>query len=381
MNAFVQKDRQIRQIKVPTSTGWKKRTTGTRDSATAKLYQQMVDELGPRGKNAVWILDRVGTQFSLAELYQLWTKSRRSVARLKKLLKDVDVSKELEGWESWLSSKSSGVSADTAAHYINHVRKAIPKGTVLLRSEFTSERVQRFLDRMDKAAPATVRKAGAAFSSAARYLKKRGVIRSKVMADVDLPSAGAPRVNYLETAEAIRLADAQPGQYRNLSALLAGSGIDVSVALCLRRRDVNHDKREIRARGTKTYSRDRIVRVADWAWEYVEGLTAGKLPDALLFDRVPERWRPGKVHRKAIAALVEEFPVYKGYTMRDARHTYAVRAIRAGTPAELVAQQMGHANWVLVGKVYGRFKPSHHERNRWEIIATAADNERKEKAK
>src|SRR5688572_14248909 len=84
------------------------------------------------------------------------------------------------------------------------------------------------------------------------------------------PPPGKPRVHYLETEEAKRLADAQDEPYRSFSALLAGTGIEVSVALLLRRRDVDVGHREIRAPGTKTHSRDRTVRVAEWAWPYVQ---------------------------------------------------------------------------------------------------------------
>jgi integrase len=62
--------------------------------------------------------------------------------------------------------------------------------------------------------------------------------------------------------------------------------------------------------------------------------------------------------------------------MRDQRHTYAVRAIRAGTPAEIVARQLGHANAVLVLKVYGRFAPTQRERDHWERMATEMDKQR-----
>ena len=66
--------------------------------------------------------------------------------------------------------------------------------------------------------------------------------------------------------------------------------------------------------------------------------------------------------------------------MRDQRHTYAVRAIRAGTPGELVARQLGHRDAVLVHKVYGRFIPNSAEREKWELIAAAQDMERKKGA-
>ncbi|MEO7503534.1 MAG: hypothetical protein ABIW94_12930, partial [Gemmatimonadaceae bacterium] len=96
-----------------------------------------------------------------------------------------------------------------------------------------------------------------------------------------------------------------------------------------------------------------------------------------------DRWHAGDEHTAAIVGtedapgLSKDFPIYRGYTMRDQRHTYAVRAIRAGTPAELVARQLGHANAVLVHKVYGRFSPSQEERSKWELIAAAQDLERK----
>ena len=66
------------------------------------------------------------------------------------------------------------------------------------------------------------------------------------------------------------------------------------------------------------------------------------------------------------------------YRLHDQRHSYAVRASRAGTPAEVVARQLGHANAVLVLKVYGRFMPGQQDRDRWELIAAADDARRAE---
>lgn len=66
-----------------------------------------------------------------------------------------------------------------------------------------------------------------------------------------------------------------------------------------------------------------------------------------------DRWEASDAHRAACKlAEIED------YQLRDQRHSYAVRAARGGTPAELIARQLGHANAVLVLKVYGRFMPS-----------------------
>lgn len=111
-------------------------------------------------------------------------------------------------------------------------------------------------------------------------------------------------------------------------------------------------RKEIRAAGTKTNTRDRIVRVAEWAWPYIEERCAALRTNDLLFPGV-DRWEASDAHRAA-SALAE----LEDYQLRDQWHSYAVRAARAGTPTELIARQLGHANAVLVLKIYGRFMPS-----------------------
>jgi integrase len=61
------------------------------------------------------------------------------------------------------------------------------------------------------------------------------------------------------------------------------------------------------------------------------------------------------------------------YRLHDARHHWAVRMARASDPFELIARQLGHRD---VAKVYGRFKPNTEERDRWERIAVAGDEEK-----
>jgi integrase len=385
--AYTRKGKTIKTVKVPTRSGsWVQRTTSTRDPVTAERMQRMITDLGTYGERAWDIFDRVEKRsLSIPALYDLWVETKKDLKLIRERLDDVDIEPFVAEWhKTAATSGKKKRSADTVAHYLNHIRKLIPEGALFPRTRFTSERIQLHIDALESSA-ATKRKAAAAFSSFTVFLSRRGLVPKKLMRDVELPAAADPRMNYLSTEEAKALADAQPGQYRAFSALLAGSGIDVSVAIALRRRDVEAKHREIRAPGTKTYNRDRIIRVAEWAWEYIEPLLPGLLPDARIFNEIPDRWHARDVHVAAIKGraatesspatqgLEEKSPIYRGYTMRDQRHTYAVRAIRAGTPAELVARQLGHANAVLVHKVYGRFIPAQEERDRWEKIAHAQD--------
>ena len=142
----------------------------------------------------------------------------------------------------------------------------------------------------------------------------------------------------------------------------------MSVALSLRARDVDLEHREIRARGTKTHNRDRVAKIATWAWPSVKRAISDRLPDAALFDGIPDRWHAQEEHTKACKVLG-----IHGYTMRDARHTWAVRMARAGVPIEQISRQLGHKDAVMALKVYAVYAPSQAERDHWEQVAAARD--------
>lgn len=414
MTPFRQKGRKIYSIKVPQPSGeWRTVSTGTRDRLSAKAMQDAVRALGPEGKRAFDLLAGALTKRGLAAFWQSWraVPSRTSATTGKTLEPSVDERIEylrteraatnivplIDDWFKVLTGPSRGISDDTAKHYRSAVRelvlwfvgdesierwKQLPKTTVVLASELVETKLRTYIEELDDVAPPTVRKKGQGIRDFTAWLVGRGKLSIDPMRNVELPPQGKPLAHYVETHEAKLLADAQPGQYRPYSALLAGTGIEVSVALALRRRHVETKTKEIRAAGTKNWNRDRIVRAADWCWPYVLELIEGKHPDALLFDEIPDRWYAQDAHNEAIDALiakgyqrfgVDEFGREKRYTMRDQRHTWAVRAARSGWPIEGVARQLGHINGVLALTTYGRFQPTNEERDRWEAMATARD--------
>ena len=170
-----------------------------------------------------------------------------------------------------------------------------------------------------------------------------------------------------------RLVDGSALPYRAIFALAYGAGIEISAILSLVETDVDRETRQVRARGTKAWTRDRIARVADWAWpflvEYLDTLTPGER-----VFRGMNRWQAGDYHRERLRALGLE-----GYRLHDSRHHWAVRMARAGAPFELIARQLGHRDVAMVAKVYGRFKPDTEERDRWEKLAAARDAEKFER--
>ena len=353
----------IYYVGVPTRSGrWIKRSTRTRDRAVAKAMARMVDELGHKGRRAWVFLDAVAqSKLTIPELYDAFASD--DLDGLAARMRDENLEPHVA---DWLSTLRSRVAPDTAEHYRLYVRSLIAEGSCFRRSDLTPARLGQWLAGRE-VGRSTKRKYRAAMSSFCEHLKLKGLLDWNTMRDVDAPPPAPPRLRYLEQADVLRLVEAQASPYRELSALLHATGMEVSVALGLKRRDVDTLRREMRARGTKTRFRDRIVKVAEWAWPDIQRHIGLLTPNALLFPGI-NRWTASDKHRDACARLEIE-----DYQLRDSRHTYAVRAIRAGASFEFVARQLGHANTQMVVNVYGRFKPSEQEMVEWERVAALQD--------
>ena len=373
-------------VAVPTRTGRVKRSTGTSHRAKARAMERMLVELGPKGARAWDLLDRVADNaLTLGRLYDAWAANALDTLRAE--LQDVDLEAHVAPWSTWLGDR---VKPDTAAHYVVQLRTLIPEAKPFSRARFTAPAIaawlaartrlvqkrrpstkaksQRKTDPPAKAVSgATKRKYLAAARSFATYLVELGILPTNPVRDVQAPPASKPRLVELALADVRRIVEGAAPPYRGLYALLYGAGVEISAALACIEADVDTEKREVRARGTKAHSRDRVVRVAEWAWPYLEAHLATLTPGERLF-RGLDRWDVGEHHTARLVAL--GLPHHR---VHDARHFYAIRAVRAGTPYELVARQLGHADVQMVAKVYGRFAPRSDERDRWERIAAQLD--------
>lgn len=350
-------------VGVPTrSGGWIKKTTGTRDKSVARAMGRMIDDLGPKGKRLWIFLDAVAkNRLSVATLYDFYAAGK--LEELREELADLNLEPLLS---DWIKAIESNLVRDTVEHYELYVRSLIPEGERFARSGLKHERIVQWLSSR-KVGPSTKRKYHAALSGFCEYLKDIGVLQRNPLREVRAPSPAPARMRYLELADVNRLIEAQEPPYNVLSALLHGTGMEVSVALNLKKRDVDLLRREVRAKGTKTKYRDRHAKVAEWAWPIIERHIALLTPNAPLFPGI-SRWTASDKHREACQRLEIE-----DYQLKDSRHTYAVRAIRAGASFEVVARQLGHVDTTMVVKVYGRFKPTEQEMTDWERIATVQD--------
>jgi integrase len=323
---------------------------------------RMIDDLGPKGKRLWIFLDAVAkNQLSVASLHDAYAAG--NLEELREELTDLNLEPLVS---EWVKAIESNLAQDTVEHYELYVRSLIPEGKRFPRSALKHEGIVQWLSSRT-VGRSTKRKYHAALSGFCEYLKDTGVLQRNPMRDVKAPSPAPPRRSYLESPDVSRLIDAQESPYNVLSAILHGTGMELSVALGLKKRDVDSLRREVRAKGTKTKYRDRVAKVAEWAWPVIERHIALLTPNAPLFPEI-NRWTASDKHREACQRLEIE-----DYQLKDSRHTYAVRAIRAGASFEVVARQLGHVDTTMVVKVYARFKPTEQEMTDWERIASAQD--------
>jgi integrase len=385
---FRRRGRPTLYLKLPTRTGWVQRSTGTSDRGVARAMARMLVELGPHGDRAWDLLDAVlENRLSLGTLFDAWQMD--DLGGLRSRMRDVDLTSHIPGWLGWLADRAK---PDTRQHYEAHLRTLMPEGQPFWRSQFTGPAVARWLATRTslvqkrrpspttphrKADPtpravsgATKRKYLAAVQSFTQYLLEIGELASNPIRDVSAPPAADPRCVFLELPDVLRLVEGTPPPCRAIFALSYGAGLEVSAILSLIDADIDPQTRQVRARGTKAWTRDRLARVADWAWPYLQEHLAAVLPGERVF-RGLDRWQVGDVHRDRLRAIGLE-----GYRLHDSRHHWAVRMARAGAPFELIARQLGHRDVAMVAKVYGRFKPDTEERDRWERIASERDAEK-----
>lgn len=364
VSAYLPSGRTVAKLKVEVGPGvWVSRSSGTRDRRTVQRMQEMVRELGGRGQRAWDLLGRVASrEWTLMELYERYVTHAGDLAQVRAGLADVRLAALRP---PFLASVRARRTEQTARHYAVYLA-ALEAAGFVRPADLTVGALARWVATLP-GAPGTRRKYAAGVSAFCSWLVRDGVLASNPMRDVPKPSPAPPRMSFLETSDAMRLADAQPSPYRELSALLAGTGLDLSVALQLRRAQVDLDAWGIVSRRAKT-GRSHTLLVAEWARPYLERACRAVVGDGALFPGVT-RFAAGEQHRAACAALG-----IRGYWLRDARHTWAVRFARAGGSAAQGAEQLGHADGgVLFLKVYGRYVPSLAERASVERRATRQD--------
>ncbi|ELL1153984.1 site-specific integrase [Pseudomonas aeruginosa] len=166
------------------------------------------------------------------------------------------------------------------------------------------------------------------------------------------------------------------GQARNLVQFALWTGMRTSELVALDWGDIDWLKGEVyvtramtqaaagEAEVTKTLSGKRRIKLLAPA---MEALTAQKAHTFLAGNevfqnpRTMERWKGDQPIRKTMWAHAVKKAGVRYRRPYQTRHTYASMMLSAGEHPMWVAGQMGHSDWTMIARVYGRWMPSADE--------------------
>lgn len=163
------------------------------------------------------------------------------------------------------------------------------------------------------------------------------------------------------------------GQARNMMQFALWTGLRTSELVALDWGDIDWLREEVMvsramtqaARGqaevTKTAAGRRSVKLLRPAMEALKAQKAHTfLADAEVFQnpRTLERWTGDGPIRKTMWVLAMKKAGVRYRRPYQTRHTYASMMLSAGEHPMWVAKQMGHSDWTMIARVYGRWMPA-----------------------
>lgn len=339
-------------IYVPTRAGeLKQRSCGTGRPEIVKGMKRMVVDCRDEPR---WlpVLDAIEARtLTLREAYRYY--ARKEMPALVGRLTAIDLASYLEGWKQWLiANRQEGVR--TPEVYWQQVTSLVVPGKPFPAADLTKGRVIQWLTSRAKASSGTRRKYLYALRSFINYLLDMNALTVDPLAGIKAPKKNRARDRWVtaDVDETI-VANALP-RYQAFFAFIHGTGCDVGSAERARKGDVNLFAGRADIRGTKTDRRAVHQAVIEpWALAYVRAHLRTMQDadrDALLFPGLPRRSFQ-QYHGKLTARLG-----VTDYTLKDARHSVAVRMRKAGKTFEQIAQQLGTSVFQAV-TVYSKFQP------------------------
>lgn len=319
------------------------RTTGTTDVRIYKLMKAMVVRLKAERR---WpLLNAItGQKLSLGQVF------------------DADRTKSLDALEASLSAEAlsphvtaylaSCAGRGLAARNVENIKRQLDSFLAVATStaDITTATVTAWLANLTTT-PGTRRQYLYAVTGFTRYLCDVGVLKDYPLTRVKAPKKNQPRMTYHDAATDERIVQAASPQYRALFAFIKATGCDVSTALGIRHADINWEARTVRLKGTKTAQRDvHNALIEAWAFRYVASPALSMLGLGQLW---PDLTRHGaSQHHKRCCAAVG----VTNYTLKDSRHSVAVRMAKVGYTTQQIAEQLGNSA-ELVARVYSRHIP------------------------
>lgn len=276
-----------------------------------------------------------------------------------------------EALKRWLLAKRSRVEPTTYHGYEKDtLYHLIPAFAEYRLSELRAADIERYFENLDvvgKTKNNILIPLRAVFGEALRD----EIIDRDPLKKIPLFQHRAPEPDPLSQSEILSILQACEGQIQNIIEFAIWTGLRTSELIAVRWSDVDFQAGKVHIRRTRTRQSEKnhgkthsSIRSVDLAPEAIAALrrqqshTGGK---AEIFEnpRTGEPWKHDGPYSKIAwiptltKAGVKHRPAYQ------TRHTFASMLLSAGVEPMYVAQQMGHSDWGMIRKVYGRWLPEH----------------------
>jgi integrase len=174
-------------------------------------------------------------------------------------------------------------------------------------------------------------------------------------------SVDAARVRYLSIAEAKRLLNACPPDFRRLVRGALQTGARFGQLAQLVASDFKPDSDTVLFRSRKGKGKEKIYHavLTNEGAAFFAKACAGLAPSDLIF-RKDDGTAWGKSHQnRPMAAACEHARIDPPIGIHQLRHTWGSHAVMAGVPLLVVAKNFGHSDTRMVEKHYGHLAPSY----------------------
>jgi integrase len=172
------------------------------------------------------------------------------------------------------------------------------------------------------------------------------------------PKVDAPRLRFLVSGEAQRLLNAIDDP--DFRALVHGglvTGCRYGELARIRCGDFNHEAHTVLVAVAKS-GRSRHVPLTPEGVALFRRLTAGRLRNDLVFRRGSREWRRSEQTRPLVTAC-HRAKIVPAVSFHGLRHTYGAALAMAGTPLQVIAAALGHADTRLTERWYAHLLPNY----------------------
>lgn len=170
--------------------------------------------------------------------------------------------------------------------------------------------------------------------------------------------ASAPKIRYLDHAEAQRLVNACESTFRPLVQCALLTGCRYGEIIGFRVGDFDRDASIISVRTSKAGHPRHVVLTEDGVTLFEQHI-AGKAGTATVFTRSDGvLWGKSHQHRPLREAC-RRARIDPPASFHILRHTYATHLLRAGAPLPVIAANLGHSDTRMTERHYAHLVPSH----------------------